>query len=101
MVDLRWLLLFGVVAQVGFVGFVIQPFFEKVTHHIPEFAEAAKLCRANVENWKKVASGEVEMAEDGTLAEAAAEAEAAAVESTAAAEGGAAAAEPEPAEAAP
>ena len=94
MVDLRWLLLFGVVAQVGFVGFVIQPFFEKVTHHIPEFAEAAKLCRANVENWKKVASGEVEMAEDGTLTEAA--------ESTAAAEGGAAAAEPEPAaEAAP
>ena len=94
MVDLRWLLLFGVVAQVGFVGFVIQPFFEKVTHHIPEFAEAAKLCRANVENWKKVASGEVEMAEDGTLTEAA--------ESTAAAEGGAAAAEAEPAaEAAP
>ena len=94
MVDLRWLLLIGVVAQVGFVGFVIQPFFEKVTHHIPEFAEAAKLCRANVENWKKVASGEVEMAEDGTLTEAA--------ESTAAAEGGAAAAEPEPAaEAAP
>ena len=91
------------VAQVGFVGFVIQPFFEKVTHHIPEFAEAAKLCRANVENWKKVASGEVEMAEDGTLTEAAAAAaaEAAAVESTAAAEGGAAA-EPEPAaEAAP
>ena len=86
----------------GFVGFVIQPFFEKVTHHIPEFAEAAKLCRANVENWKKVASGEVEMAEDGTLTEAAAAAaEAAAVESTAAAEGGAAA-EPEPAaEAAP
>ena len=87
----------------GFVGFVIQPFFEKVTHHIPEFAEAAKLCRANVENWKKVASGEVEMAEDGTLTEAAAAAaEAAAVGSTAAAEGGAAAAEPEPAaEAAP
>ena len=89
----------------GFVGFVIQPFFEKVTHHIPEFAEAAKLCRANVENWKKVASGEVEMAEDGTLTEAAAAAaaaEAAAVESTEAAEGGAAAAEPEPAaEAAP
>ena len=88
----------------GFVGFVIQPFFEKVTHHIPEFAEAAKLCRANVENWKKVASGEVEMAEDGTLTEAAAAAaaaEAAAVESTEAAEGGAAA-EPEPAaEAAP
>ena len=86
----------GVVAQVGFVGFVIQPFFEKVTHHIPEFAEAAKLCRANVENWKKVASGEVEMAEDGTLTEAAA------AEGTAAAEGGAAAAEAEPAaEAAP
>ena len=86
----------------GFVGFVIQPFFEKVTHHIPEFAEAAKLCRANVENWKKVASGEVEMAEDGTLTEAAAAAAATEAESTAAAEGGAAAAEPEPAaEAAP
>ena len=82
----------------GFVGFVIQPFFEKVTHHIPEFAEAAKLCRANVENWKKVASGEVEMAEDGTLTEPA-ESTAAATEaeSTEAAEGGAAAAEPEPA----
>jgi hypothetical protein len=43
--------------QVGFVNYVIMPFFEIVTHHIEEFKVASIQCRENVLAWGKVADG--------------------------------------------
>jgi hypothetical protein len=37
--------------QVGFVNYVIMPFFEIVTHHIAEFKVASIQCRDNVLSW--------------------------------------------------
>lgn len=53
--------------QVGFVNYVIMPFFEIVTHHITEFKVASLQCRDNVIAWGKVADGSMILNEDGTL----------------------------------
>jgi CheY-like chemotaxis protein len=46
--------------QVGFVSFVIKPFFEKVAFHIKEFHQVVDTLSANVERWKTVQNEEME-----------------------------------------
>ena len=43
--------------QVGFVSFLIKPFFEKVAFHIKEFEIALNTCKDNVDRWKLINDG--------------------------------------------
>ena len=69
--------------QIGFVKFVVQPFYEKVAHLIPECRVAVDYCVSNIAEWSKVSSGTHTLKEVDTEAEQDGELIAVAVETSA------------------
>lgn len=49
-------------SQVGFIGFVLMPFFALFPPHMPELTEAYDQLKANKDNWKKIKVGDLDLA---------------------------------------
>jgi len=50
-------------SQMGFIGFVLMPFFALFPPHMPELADAYDQLKENKANWEKIKAGELDLPE--------------------------------------